>query len=92
MVSIHSEPEHQFVLGLNAEGAWIGSRRDLGDRNNWVWLDGTSWDYDNWLSGEPNDQGGAENCILMYNSLWVDTPCGLERTSFQYILDGQKDF
>ena len=72
------------MLGLNAEGAWIGGRRDLGDRNNWVWLDGTPWDYDNWASWAPNDYGGNENCnhlsVRDPDGGWDDIECGEERT------------
>ena len=70
------------MFGLNAAGAWIGGRRELGNWNNWVWLDGTPWDYDNWAPGAPN--GGNENCIRMYESdpdgRWNDIECGEERT------------
>merc|ERR1711953_983525 len=50
LVSLHSEEEHQFVVGLNGGSGihWLGGRRDPGNRDTWVWSDGTPWDYSNW--------------------------------------------
>jgi hypothetical protein len=40
-----------------------------------VWVDGTSLNYTNWESGQPNG-GSAENCLLMENGYkWHDYPC-----------------
>ena len=82
MVSIHSEEEHPFVVGLQGapSDSWLGGRRDPGNHSNWVWSDGTPWDYTNWRSGEPNDLGG-EDCAQTWTSyvhLWNDLSCGGE--------------
>merc|ERR1712062_431157 len=44
LVSLHSEEEHQFVVGLNGGFPWLGGRRDPGNGNIFVWSDGTPWD------------------------------------------------
>ena len=83
LVSIHSEDEFDFVLGLNAEGSWIGGRREPGNREKWKWSDGTVWDYTNWYSGMPDDDGGNEDCTRMKannHGRWNDRECSGSRT------------
>ena len=65
LVSIHSEEEHQFVVGLHggAGSPWLGGRRDPGKHSNWVWSDGTPWDFRNWALGEPNDSDRNQDCL-----------------------------
>ncbi|XP_041857014.1 lectin-like [Melanotaenia boesemani] len=41
---------------------WVGGIRFL-DTNSFVWLDGSHWSYDDWLSGEPNSTSGVEDCL-----------------------------
>ena len=89
LVSLHSEDEHQFVLGLNGGAGipWLGGRRDPGNRETWVWSDGTFWHYNNWAGGQPDDIAGNEGCIHIsdvnhwnnVNGLWYDAPCNSER-------------
>lgn len=31
--------------------------------NRFIWLDGSRWQYADWLSGEPNHTAGLENCV-----------------------------
>merc|ERR1719320_1977549 len=44
LVSIHSDMEHQFVVGLNPNPnsrAWLGGRRKaVGNLDNFFWIDG----------------------------------------------------
>jgi len=85
LVSIHSEEEHQFVVGLNGGFPWLGGRRDPENLSNFVWSDGTPWDYSNWASGQPSDDRGDEDCAHMWEweyrlNEWNDRPCSHERT------------
>ena len=57
LASIHSSEENQFVTDLSD-----GRRFWLGGQLGWSWSDGTPWNYQNWLSGEPNGNG-AEGCL-----------------------------
>jgi len=85
LVSLHSEEEHQFVVGLNGGSGihWLGGRRDPGNRDTWVWSDGTPWDYSNWARGQPADFAGKEDCAHIWDvnqkntvyGLWNDAPC-----------------
>ena len=71
------------MVGLIPEGngylnwPWIGGRRDPGNPDKWIWSDGTPWDYSNWASGEPYDNGG-EDCVELgfgNNIGWNDQNC-----------------
>ena len=68
---------------------WIGGRRDPGDRDNFLWSDGTPWDYRNWAQGQPDDNKGDEDCSHMWEAghlpvaehhKWNDRPCSHVRT------------
>ena len=84
LVSIHSEEEHQFLVGLNGGFPWLGGRRDPRKGNNFVWSDGTPWDYSNWAKGQASVDRGDEDCAHMWerNKLhkWSDQACSVGRT------------
>ncbi len=48
-----------------------------------VWLDDEPLGYSNWASGEPNDNGGDEDCVQIFpDGSWNDLPCsGLNSAS-----------
>ena len=85
---IRSAHENQFIFdlvkktaGLPGWGAWIGLQRTAD--GSFKWVDGTPLDYDAWNSGEPNDNGGREDCVAMYWNVggkWNDAPCDWEVT------------
>ena len=90
MVSVHSEEEHQFVVGLNGGFPWLGGRIDPGNSSNFVWSDGTTWDYTNWAKGQPSYNYGStiEDCVHLWEAghlpasehhKWNDVPCSHER-------------
>ena len=94
MASVHSEEEQQFLVGLDVGSdfgiGWLGGLRDPANHSNWLWSDGTPWDYSNWALGEPNDGlQGLEDCAHMWESghlplaerhRWNDRPCSHLRT------------
>ena len=68
-------------MGLSS--SWLGLQRDPGNSANWVWSDGTPFDYNNWAAGEPNN-AGTENCVEMWDQAgelheWNDLPCSDQR-------------
>lgn len=55
---------------------WIGGVRS--SSGGFAWLDGSTWDYQQWASGEPNNDGGGEDCVAVLKShgsyAWYDVP------------------
>ena len=68
-------------MGLKRGNPWLGARRDPENHDNFVWSDGTPWDYSNWGQGEPDDWQGIEDCVDETNNKWNTRPCNHVRTS-----------
>ncbi|KAH7696245.1 Low affinity immunoglobulin epsilon Fc receptor, partial [Aphelenchoides avenae] len=68
LVSIHSEDQQRFIEGLlqsdSAHPVWIGLH-DAFKNGTWKWIDGTPLDYKNWGPSQPNNEDGAQFCVLM---------------------------
>ncbi|KAK9976687.1 hypothetical protein ABG768_021892 [Culter alburnus] len=78
LASVHNKPENDFLLGLlpSSTRAWIGAH-DGEQEGQWLWSDGTVYDFTNWCAGEPNGSGN-ENCVemnLTSNRCWNDGIC-----------------
>ena len=86
IVIIRSAYENQFIFnlvkktrGLPLWGVWIGLQRLA--VGNFQWVDGSPLEYNAWNNGEPNDNGGREDCAAMYwdvGGKWNDSPCDWE--------------
>ncbi|XP_060932845.1 lactose-binding lectin l-2-like [Limanda limanda] len=80
LVSIHSLDEANFVKDLiknfdHAEGyTWIGLS-DLHKEGSWMWSDGCAVKFTYWSPGEPNNDGGRENCGHYFKRGWNDILC-----------------
>ncbi|XP_029310500.1 ladderlectin-like [Cottoperca gobio] len=83
LASVHSLTEYHTLqmLVLRAshkqEQTWIGGS-DGQQENYWFWSDGTSFQYTNWCTGEPNNAGGRQSCLLINFSVkkcWDDQKC-----------------
>ena len=81
LVSIHSEAENALVAILaNRRSTWIGLN-DMKTEGDWMYTDGTSYDYSNWRDGEPSNSGGIEDCTeILSNGVWTDAPCTGKKT------------
>ncbi|XP_043937031.1 lectin-like [Protopterus annectens] len=89
LVSIHNAAENEFVLHLvnsnyrnSVSYAWIGAVQLL-ESNQFIWTDGSTWNYTNWKSGQPDNDNshGKEACAEMYTEndyagKWNDNYCG----------------
>ncbi|XP_055509220.1 lectin-like isoform X2 [Leucoraja erinacea] len=56
---------------------WIGLN-DILREGTLVWVDGSTHIYRHWLQGEPNDNGGIQDCVVINNDdegLWSDRSC-----------------
>ncbi|MFP6686071.1 MAG: lectin-like protein [Polyangiaceae bacterium] len=79
LVSIQSADEQKLVKNLG-DGAerWIGGA-DIAVEDNYTWTDGSIFAFENWRSGEPNNNGyngGEEDCAEMeHDGRWDDQPC-----------------
>lgn len=63
-----SQADHQYIL--------IGASKASG---SFLMADG-SWNYSNWMSGQPDNGGGNENCVSaidMQGYGWQDVDCSL---------------
>ena len=58
--------------------SYIGAT-DEGQEGNWVWLDGSQFQFRNWKRGEPNNVHQLdmdENCaVLKIGGFWNDVIC-----------------
>merc|ERR1711979_40084 len=69
-------PQKQIWLGVTSVGPVHG---------NWVNEDGNKETYLNWLDGEPNNHGEAENCVLSFtaeDSKMNDASCSIHDISY----------
>jgi len=87
LASIHSSEEFNFTKTLFGDirgYAWIGGTKGS---SQWRWTDDTTWDYENWQDGEPNNRQGDEYCLEWnsgrdYRRLGLnDLPCDWFRTA-----------
>ncbi|XP_063079997.1 CD209 antigen-like protein E [Engraulis encrasicolus] len=81
LVIIDSQEEQEFIISqLNIKRAWIGLS-DVETEKVWKWVDGTPLSESGfWMKGEPNDQGGGEDCVeIIYHDnplkTWNDDVC-----------------
>ncbi|XP_077984091.1 uncharacterized protein LOC144438793 [Glandiceps talaboti] len=82
LVSIHSSGEANHVLAMSRwtyvdDTYWIGLH-DIDSENDWSWTDGSTFDYSNWYSGEPDNSGDTQDCtVLLWNTdaTWSDVDC-----------------
>lgn len=68
LVTITSPEEEYEIEQLmeQQEGyivVWLGASKLSGD---FAWENGEAWVYDNWAEGEPNNETGSEDFLLMY--------------------------
>ena len=90
MASIHSEAEFVFVQSVTGQYSkrfWIGGT-DAAVEGSWLWSDGSDWDYENWIPGQP-DSGRDQNCLAMDQTgeygKWRDVPCADSSSSYYAI-------
>ncbi|XP_073724590.1 galactose-specific lectin nattectin-like isoform X2 [Misgurnus anguillicaudatus] len=82
LASVRSIVENNFLLSLLVSAdtrAWIGGH-DAEIEGQWLWSDGSQFDFTNWCSGEPdnNKHNNPENCLeINYsnNHCWNDELC-----------------
>ncbi|XP_053397668.1 perlucin-like protein [Mercenaria mercenaria] len=79
LVEIDDSDENDFlvsvILGTSDDKYYIGlSDREI--EGIWKWMtSGNVLGFSSWISGQPDNSGGNENCALFSNSLWNDASC-----------------
>ena len=71
LVTINDTAEQQWIKSnFSATTVWIGLYRDDGSNisTGWKWIAGETSTYRNWYSGEPNNLGGNQLCVHMYDA------------------------
>ncbi len=98
LASIDSALENAWVRatakGAGIESAWLGAR-DAAAEGTWLWIDGRQfWQgnalrtpvagtYAAWFSGQPTNDGGAQDCLLMRaDGLWEAIECSEPQSGF----------
>ncbi|XP_065140968.2 galactose-specific lectin nattectin-like [Paramisgurnus dabryanus] len=87
LASVRNTMENKFLLSLIVPAdtrAWIGGH-DAEMEGQWLWSDGSQFDFTHWCPREPNNKGGTEHCLeINYTTShsWNDAPCS---TKLSYI-------
>jgi hypothetical protein len=86
LATIDSAFENDFIVANVLPGAgviamkqqvWIGGGQPDGTTKTkapdqgWEWVTPESWDYTNWLAGEPNDENSNNTGDERYLAMWV---------------------
>lgn len=80
LATVTSPDEYQMIVNLANKSErkvlWLGAVK--GADQSFKWVTGESVTYTNWLAGEPNNEGGNENCLVMFDVqggwVWADVP------------------
>ncbi|CAH1781623.1 unnamed protein product [Owenia fusiformis] len=76
---IESAEENKYIGDIiGNDRLWIGGMRGSTDKPwNWMGSEGksTPQQYTNWIEGEPNNAGGDEDCMELYQYQWNDENC-----------------
>ncbi|KAI4900981.1 hypothetical protein NFI96_011888 [Prochilodus magdalenae] len=82
LASVHSSEEYGFMQALvlhvtnSNSPTWLGGT-DSAQEGVWVWTDGSTFDYNNWSTGQPDYLNVSENCIQMnFPENWNNIHCG----------------
>ncbi len=73
LACIETAAEQEFISRL-ADGRYLFlGGTDEAEENVWVWVNGSPWEYTNWMDGQPNNYGGEEHYLATYDGgEWVD--------------------
>ncbi|XP_028254435.1 galactose-specific lectin nattectin-like [Parambassis ranga] len=83
LASIHNRTENTFLSELvrtacgSYSSTWVGGHDGVKE-GQWMWTDGSKFDYQTWGQGEPNNLG-EEDCLHIYFTAeyWNDRRCDL---------------
>jgi hypothetical protein len=83
LASFRDEAEHAFVRDAafaRRRASWYIGLTDRAEEGEFAWDDGADVDFSRWAPGEPNNQGGLEDCVALRpdgdDGAWNDLYCG----------------
>ncbi|XP_056104709.1 galactose-specific lectin nattectin-like [Rhinichthys klamathensis goyatoka] len=76
LVSVHSRSENDLLLNMvpGATRTWIGGH-DAVKEGQWMWTDGSVFDYNYWCTGQPDNYNN-------YNEIALEINFGMNITDF----------
>jgi Lectin C-type domain len=92
LVTIGDSMENAFVervvKGLNQK-SWIGLSDRLSQEGDFKWVDGTPRNFTKWRTGEPNDAGDGEDCVVFFEdgTSWNDEACSVYIPTYVFEYD-----
>ena len=75
LASVHDQETNEFLSTLTQVDSWLGGYQD--DQDNWMWSDGSIWNYANWNTNQPDNGRGVEDYLQTNHfgiGLWNDLP------------------
>ncbi|XP_067300952.1 galactose-specific lectin nattectin-like [Pseudorasbora parva] len=85
LASVHNKYQNDLLLSLvpGTTQTWIGGHDNVKE-GHFMWSDGSLFDYSNWCSGQPDNNGNNENAVeINYgNHCWNDN---VKETQFAFI-------
>lgn len=69
LVTVTSEQENSFVMSIIGSYYCFMGATDKDSEGIWTWVTGETWDYTNWMEGEPNNGENINECqnhLAMY--------------------------
>lgn len=70
LITSTTENDAMQKIAYGLGKSWIGAYRDT-----WKWSDGTNTSNLLWLSGQPDNLDGDENCVVLDNGMFTDIKC-----------------
>ncbi|XP_075782188.1 bone marrow proteoglycan [Pelodiscus sinensis] len=77
LASIHTEEINRKLFQMSKRGqVWVGGiSSSSGGRPSRRWVDGSSWNYDNWASGNPSRRGTTCVALCSAGGHWRSISC-----------------
>ena len=73
LASIPDQATNEFLTTLSTDISYIGAS-DAESEGTWKWTDGTTWGYESWFGGGPNNANNQDYGTINYGGagLWDD--------------------
>jgi len=79
LVSVQNVATNKVIEKMVTQHTWIGGYQPHGSSEpdySWMWADKTTWNYENWAGGEPNNSPAEEDCVEIHtDGNWNDDSC-----------------